>query len=69
MMRTGKCPKCEKVLMNVTIQNMPIHEALQPKFEGVSYVSPHCHTILGVGIDPFFLKGDMIDDLLKILGR
>ena len=69
MIPTGKCPKCEKMVSNVTIQNMPIHQSLQAKFVGVSYLCPNCHTILGVGIDPISLKSDTIDELLKALRR
>lgn len=68
-MSTGKCPNCQNVVLNVTIQDMPIHESPQPRIKGVSYVCPNCQTILGVGFDPMFLADVMKDDMLKILGR
>ena len=69
MIQTGKCPKCEKVLLNVTIQAMPIHEGFQPRWKGVSYLCPTCHTILGVQMDPITLITDTVSDLVKALGR
>jgi uncharacterized protein with PIN domain len=62
-MNSGKCPKCEKVLTSVIIEKMNISVNLQPKWLGVSYVCPHCRTILSVGIDPIALKTDLVQAL------
>lgn len=63
MMNSGKCPKCEKVLTSVIIEKMNISVNLQPMWLGVSYVCPHCRTILSVGIDPIALKTDLVQAL------
>ncbi len=69
MFTTGKCPSCKKVPASVNIQAMPVNQNFQAKWNGVSYVCPHCQTILGVGIDPVALKTDTIDGVLAGLRK
>ena len=63
MINSGKCPKCEKVLTSVKIEKIDVALNLQSKWLGVSYVCPHCSTILSVGIDPIALKTDLVNEL------
>ena len=69
MIASGKCPKCEKVVSHVSIEDMPIYLGFQEKWKGVSYLCQHCKTILGVGIDPIALKTDIVQELRKALGK
>ena len=67
IINTGKCQSCDKVVHSVEIEAMNITENFRPKWHGVSYVCPHCHALLGVGIDPLALKADMVKDIVKAL--
>ena len=64
--RTGRCPKCEAVLMHVNVQHIDV-KAARTSWVGVSYVCPHCQTILGVSIDPVALKTDTVNAVVKQL--
>ena len=68
-MYTGTCPKCEKLLTNVNIEEIPVHLNFQPVWRGVSFLCPYCRTILGVGIDPVALKTDLKDEILTELEK
>ena len=68
-MNTGKCPKCDKLLTSVKIEDMKLTVNLTPAWNGVSYICPMCRAILGVSIDPIALKADIVKDVLKGLGR
>lgn len=69
MINTGKCPKCESTLSNVKLQGMPVNEGFQERWHGVSYLCPHCDTILGVSIDPIAIKTDIVKEILRGLGK
>jgi len=66
-MNTGKCPKCEKRLTAVSIETIDIKQGFQSAYHGVSYLCPHCHSILGVGMDPIALKTDTVNGVVKAL--
>ena len=68
-MHTGICPKCEKMITNVNIEEIPIHLNFQPVWKGVSFLCPYCRSILGVGIDPVALKTDLRNEILDALGK
>ena len=63
----GNCPKCEKSLSSVTIEDVNVVVGLQTKWRGISYLCPYCKTILSVGIDPVALKTDTIAGVVKAL--
>lgn len=67
----GKCPACGKNISSVSIRETKITQGIQPVFHGVSYVCPNiqCQTILGVGIDPIALKTDIVNEILRGLGK
>lgn len=65
MIPSGKCPKCEKSVMHVTVEDLPIHVGFEPRWKGAVYLCPHCKSILSVGIDPIAIK----TDILKALGK
>ncbi len=60
MINTGKCPHCDKVIHNVTIEDMDVHVGFTPSWRGISYVCSACKAILGVSIDPIAMKSDII---------
>ena len=65
----AKCPKCDAVISNVNLEDVPIHVNYQPAWRGVSFSCPLCFSILGVGIDPVALKTDLRNEILNALGR
>lgn len=66
-MTTGKCPKCEKVVTAVRIEDVTVRVGVQPQWKGVSYCCPWCNTVLGVQIDPVALKTDIIEGVVGAL--
>ena len=40
MIPQGKCPKCKKIVIRVTIEAVPIDLNLQEQWKGVSFVRP-----------------------------
>lgn len=73
MIKTGKCPKCEKVpAFGVKMEGVDIKGPDRRSWHGVMYVCPNlsCQAILGVGIDPVALKTDTIDGVVaQLRGR
>jgi hypothetical protein len=69
MMNVGKCPNtaCGKVLTYINFETVKVREKLQERWKGVTYLCPHCHTILGAEIDPVALMGDTIKGVVKEL--
>ena len=68
-MNTGKCHKCEALLVNVMVEAMSITEGFTPAWNGASFVCPFCRAILGVGLDPLALKTDIVNEILEALGK
>jgi hypothetical protein len=69
MINNGLCPNtaCGKRLSNVSVEDIDISHGFSRTWRGVSYVCPHCKTILGIGIDPVALKTDTINGVVKAL--
>lgn len=61
MINTGKCPKCEKTITYVTIEDVEVRVGFAPAWRGLSYICPHCKTVLSVAIDPVALKTDIVN--------
>lgn len=69
-MKTGKCPGCKKTLMSARFDAIPVHEGIATTsngFKGVSFSCPSCHCVLGVGVDPFALKADIVAEVVNHL--
>jgi hypothetical protein len=67
MINTGKCPKCDKTVSSVTIEDIDVKVNLTSKWRGISYLCGSCKTVLGVGIDPVALKSDTIKGVVLAL--
>lgn len=68
MINTGKCPKCEKRINHVSMDSIDIG-TLHSTWKGLSYVCPHCHSVLGVQIDPVALKNDCVSEIIEFLEK
>ena len=67
--RTGTCPKCAQLLTSVKVETIDVIEGVNQKRKGASFVCPYCHVILSVTLDPFAMNADLLDEILKKLGR
>jgi hypothetical protein len=65
---SGTCPKYGKVLRHVKVEQIDILNFSQ-SWKGASFVCPHCNVVLSVGLDPVQLNADLVDEILKKLGR
>ncbi len=67
-MTISKCPKCEKSITYIRVENVDLNAGSQ-SWHGVSYYCPHCHVVLGVELDPVALKADIVNEILRALGH
>jgi phage FluMu protein Com len=65
--QTGKCPKCDTLVLRAEIEHIDVTENWQPKWHGVTLVCQHCHCVLGASIDPVALKKDIVDQVVDQL--
>ena len=66
-MNTEKCPKCERLLTTVELENIPITVTIQPAKIGLNYLCPFCRTILSSGIDPELHKKETVEEIVNTL--
>lgn len=69
IINTGKCPKCETIVQRVEVDAIDVTVNLQSAWKGVAFHCGHCHTVLGVGIDPIALKADIVSQVLAGLRK
>jgi len=65
MIKSGKCPKCEKVMPHISLETIDIHVGFKNEWKGVSYSCPLCRTVISVSIDPIALKADTVNEIKK----
>ena len=70
-MRRGKCPKCEKILNSVNIDDIDLIAKYRSprRLQGVSYLCPFCDSILGIGFDPDLLSEDIRQEIRDQVDR
>jgi uncharacterized protein with PIN domain len=64
----GKCPKCEKELVALKMENVVGNLESNP-WDCVVYSCPFCLTVLSVGIDPETFKNDTIKEVVEALKK
>jgi len=67
-----KCPYCEQFITRVVIETPNITDLIwTPLYNWVAYSCPNimCGKVLSVWIDPIALRTDIINWVLKWLGR
>ena len=67
MINTGRCPKCERLVGSVTIEEVDGKVGFESTWHCISLCCASCHTVLGVQIDPVALKTDTINGVVKEL--
>jgi len=68
-MATAKCPKCEKVLTSIKMEEVTIRGSDTRTWHGVVYSCPYCRTAISTGIDPVALKTDTVLEVARRLGK
>jgi hypothetical protein len=71
-MYSGKCPHCEKTIASLLVETLDINAGAifpQATYKGATYLCPHCHAVLGASMDQIALNVDLVQRLLKALGR
>lgn len=74
MINSGKCPKCDKLLSYVNIEDIDVKVGLQIQWRGISYICPFCRSVLNIQIDPIAIKTDTVNEVVRdlkknVLGR
>ena len=71
-MHSARCPKCETVVSRALVETMDIDAGAifpQQRYKGVAYLCPNCRGVLSVSMDQLALNADLVDRLMKALGK
>ena len=63
------CPNCQEVIPNVVVEPIAVEKLLAGSWTGVSFLCPSCRTILGIQFDPVAIRQDLVESVLKALGK
>ena len=55
----GKYPACKKLVNSLNLSPLEGHNGGGKTFSAVTYLCPHCQTILGAGLDPVAVGNDV----------
>jgi uncharacterized protein with PIN domain len=63
-MNQGQCPKCKAVIQSVKAEQITCEQpAEQQSLQGVSYLCPSCHAVLGIHIAHASLQEEALKSL------
>jgi hypothetical protein len=62
------CPKCEMPVTSAWVESVALHSGTN-KWNGISYLCPSCHCVLGAGFDPAALQEDIVSSVLEGHGK
>jgi len=64
MIHLGKCPKCEKMLTSVRVEDVAgkVGSSSQT-IKCASYSCTYCHTVISVDTDPYALVAEIVKRL------
>ena len=65
----GKCPYCGKIITSLRLNGVEASEPLGMSWNAVTYNCPFCSSVLGCQIDPVAIKNDIVNEIIKKLGR
>ena len=70
-MNSGICPHCKTNIFAVVTEQITLRvnhvSGSGGEYNGVSYVCPSCHCVLGVSVDPVALKRDAVQEIVSDL--
>jgi len=67
MINSNKCPKCDRVITKVQVEDVTIQVGFTQNWKGFSYGCPSCRAVLGVQMNPLTLNDDLKIEILKAL--
>ena len=65
----GKCPNCQETIPNVVVESIGTQKPIAGGWNAICFRCPSCHTILSVQLDPVALRQDIVENVLKALGK
>ena len=65
----GLCPHCDAPVGRVTLHEVTASALFANQWRAVTYSCPACQHVLSVQIDPIAIKTDIVDELMRRLGR
>jgi len=69
MLHSGKCPKCQRTISCVTAETIKIKVGLRETYGGMSYLCPHCRSVLSVSMNQIVLNANMVPRLVRALRK
>ena len=67
-MNSGTCPKCDAPITYVLVESVDLRDAgFRSKWNGLSFVCPSCHAVLGAGIDPVSIEAEILHGIDRLL--
>jgi|GEM_PF-3172455 len=63
-MNHGKCPKCEGRIATLKIESLHAVVSSTEHYKALTMLCPHCHTVLGAGLDPLALVNDTVAQIV-----
>lgn len=63
------CPKCQAHVGRANLADITVGNPLNKQWNGIAYTCPSCSTILSVAIDPIAIKTDIVNEILRALGK
>ena len=65
----NNCPSCKQHVSTAIANEMLLMVPGGKTWNGLSYVCPHCQTILGVQMDPIAVKTDTVSGVVAALRK
>jgi hypothetical protein len=65
----GTCPQCKQPVMTARVGSLHLYEPDLGTFNGVKYFCVSCGCVLSIGIDPFSLKSDIVNEVVAALRK
>jgi hypothetical protein len=63
------CPHCNNPVLTAKSEPIQLHEPDGGTLNGAKYSCMSCGVVLGLGIDPFAHKDEIVNELLAKLGK
>ncbi|MGA2849300.1 MAG: hypothetical protein ABSE46_09905 [Terracidiphilus sp.] len=67
--KNGNCPYCKKLITELDVARITLHDDRWGSPNGFTYTCPSCHTVLNAGLDPAPITEQLVKDLLAALRK
>jgi hypothetical protein len=68
-MNTGKCPYCQKAIIQIEVEDVDVTVLHQPRYKGFAYLCPACRAVLSVQLNPLALETDTVNRVAQSLQK